>query len=236
MTNMPSQWPESVRATLATLCTELEPIGRCSVSVFGSLAQGTWRPSSDVNVAIVGERFDGAALRALGPILARAQSSRVSPILFERRELSALAVVFAVKVAHIKSHHVVILGDDPFSGLTIDRTHLRSRIEQELCNQLVRLRRTICRVAGDDGLAARVVLAAATPLLVELESVLVFLGEPPPPDRASIAALAAKRLDLDGDLLSTLARRTELTTPPHALLDQLLTTLERVVAFVRAQS
>jgi len=216
----------------------LEPY---SVVVFGSLALGTWRAAtSDINVALVLSRADAVTLRRLGPALGRARkAARVTPIIFERGELPDMADAFAVKLAHIRAHHVVIIGADPFADLRIDPEHLRVRIEQELRNQLVRLRRKISELGHDALGAARIVLAAVTPLAIELEAALALtrqrrpdegglpvltrqrrpddVGPPVQPDeneaglRATFEA-AARRFDLDAPLLMRLADLREAVT------------------------
>jgi hypothetical protein len=176
----PSHWPANARQALDTLAASLAASATCPAAlvVFGSLVTGGWREGqSNINVALVLDDASPAVLEALGPIFRRARAdSNLSPLVLELRELPRVADVFPLKFAHIKAHHHVLIGTDPFAALSIDLAALRLRAEAELRNQWIRMRQAWLLHAEDPIGAARIVQSAVKPLAVELEALLLVQG------------------------------------------------------------
>jgi hypothetical protein len=178
---IPSHWPSTARQALDTLVISLATatIQPVALVVFGSLVTGGWREGhSNINVALVLDDAGPAVLQALGPAFRRARADfNLSPLVLELRELPRVADVFPLKFAHIKAHHHVLVGTDPFAALTIDLAALRLRAEAELRNQWIRMRQAWMLHAEDPIGAARIVQAAVKPLAVELEALLLVQGK-----------------------------------------------------------
>lgn len=239
---IPAHWPARARAALESLLSAIEshlPAPEALV-VFGSLVTGGWREGiSNINLAVVLGDTGVAELRRLGPVFRAARmQAGIAPLILERGEIERAADVFPLKFAHIKAHHHVIVGSDPFADLVIDLKRLRVRTEAELRNQLIRLRQAIM-FAGDDGLAAaRVLQSAAKPFAMELEALLFVMGHPVPleADLAAVFTAATAHVpDLDRDffdVLSGIATGARVESPT-TLLGRLPEQLARAIAALR---
>lgn len=158
-----------------------------------------------------------------GPMRAGARVRLVS-----RRELERSCDVFALEIADWKARHILLAGEDPFTGLAVTPEHLRHGIEVELRGLARRTRNRL--LAGlathdrrDDVHAA--ILAGYDRFLVASYHALSLLGEVPPVEEPAIVKRIAERLKAPADpFLSHLAllRHGESREDPiaghHALL------------------
>jgi predicted nucleotidyltransferase len=133
-----------------------------SIVLFGSAAEGRLRPSSDLNVIFVLNRFDAARVEALADPVRVAQAAiRLAPMVMLRDEIPHAAAAFAVKFADIVRRHRVLHGADPFVNLPIARERLVARLTQVLMNLRLRLRAAyLTRHTFDDQLIGVIVHAA----------------------------------------------------------------------------
>lgn len=145
-------------------------------------------------------------------------------------ELADLVDVFATRVRDIQRRHEMLLGDDPWAALTVPRPALRLRIEQELRNHQLRLRRA--EVLSDGPGRVRQLVIAAGALRHDL-ALLEDLAGAPVPD--AVAAAAATRLELPVVDVRAVLRfgrgAAPDAPPPFAAAGRLL---ERAVALVNA--
>jgi predicted nucleotidyltransferase len=235
---MLSAYPPAVQTALSKLLAAIDvlELGSVAVVVFGSLAKGTYREGeSDVNIALVLDEASPGALRGLTePVRAAHHAVGMSPFVLERDEVPRLADVFPVKLADIAAHHHVLRGDDPFEGIAIDPEHLRLRVEQELRNQLLRLRRQAIFAGDDPRDRARAIYAAASSLAIELGALLDVAGvdRPEDPSPRAIFRRAAEAFDLDDATLDAIAEVKEggALGDVAALFDDLLRLVGRAVA------
>jgi predicted nucleotidyltransferase len=116
-----------------------------AVLVFGSAARGGFvADDSDVDVIVVLNSDPRARLEAIGTALDIARASaRIECMLLRVDELQASADVFPLLYDDVRDCHVMLHGHDPFAGLVIHDHHRRLRIEQELREMRMRLRRVI---------------------------------------------------------------------------------------------
>lgn len=177
--------------------------------LYGGLARGRYRgPRSNVDLAVVLDDASPERVAELTPVLMAAwRAARVDAWLVGRAEIPRLADVFPTKLLDIRDHHLVLHGEDVFADLEIDRALLRLRVEQELTNLSLRLRRTLVRLGADPASAAAYLVTTARPLAIQLAVLLRLAGRTvPSEDRsAAIFAEAARAFDLDGEALQTLA-------------------------------
>lgn len=185
--------------------------------VYGAAATDTPPPAGvERHVAVVLD--DRAPLEPLGRALRQGWlAARIEPWIVRAGELPRLADAFATRIRDIQRRHRVLVGDDPFAALRVERGPLRLRLEQELRNHQIRLRRL--RAVADASAQARALFVVASALAVELalvEEVAARLDVP-------AAALAA--------VLDYPARRTG---DVAGLLGTLEAALDRAVAVVDA--
>ncbi|HZV01851.1 MAG TPA: nucleotidyltransferase domain-containing protein, partial [Planctomycetota bacterium] len=188
--------PPEVSGALVTLCAELERLAGPNlhgVILYGGVARGRFtKGRSDVNVAVVLREASSASLAKIAPALRQAfRSMRVEPFLLTAEEVTRAADVFPTKLLDIRDHHVVLQGEDPFAGLEVEREHIRLRIEQELRNLALRLRRRFVSVWDSPDELAATLGEIAAPLSVELLALTKLAGKPLPADDSIEQTLAA---------------------------------------------
>ena len=135
-------------------------------------------------------------------------------------EILRAADVFPVFYEEIKRHHEVLFGSDPFAELKIERAHLRLRIEQELREAQIRLRRAMVDALGSSeavrGAVARKIKQVRSPL----RALLALEDKPPADDELSTVLKAAgEAFSID---VAPLLRVVEEPRPAHDTLVKLL--------------
>lgn len=201
--------PELVAEALARLTNTLGTLDDVSgLVLYGSLARGEYRPrESDVNLAVSLGRGSTETLRALHePLRAAWRAVRVEPFLVLESEVPRLADVFPVKLLDIRQHHRVLSGEDPFEHVVIEPDDLRKRIEQELRNHLLRLRRHYVSFGDNARALAPAMVRSAKTLRYELGALLHLRGEAVAWRVASVLPAAQRAFDLDADTLARLER------------------------------
>lgn len=203
---------EEVAARMAAFCGELAAAAGsnlASLVVFGGIARGRYRPErSDVNVLVVLEKAGAGELQAIGAALVGGwRAIRVEPMILTVDQIASAARAFPTKFLDIKEKHLRLAGRDVLAGLEVPRERILWRVEQELQNLSIRLRRRVAVADGDDALLARELAEIARPLAIELAWLLRMRGGAVPgEDRtAEIFRAAAQAFGLDGAALEELA-------------------------------
>lgn len=140
--------PAAVRTNLEALRTALERElgpGLVALLVFGSVARGDYRAGrSDVDLMLVLADDGRATLERIGqPLLVARYAARIEAIIMRADEIEAAADVFPLLYDDIRECNVVLAGRDPFVKLEISDRHRRLRIEQELREARIRVRRMV---------------------------------------------------------------------------------------------
>lgn len=120
--------------------------------VYGSAARGGFEEGlSDIDVIIVLRDTALPQLVALSqPLLQARFKARIEAMVLKLQEIPEASDVFPLFYDDIRSRHVVVVGSDPFASLTISDTHRRLRIEQELREARIRMRRAAVDAMGVD--------------------------------------------------------------------------------------
>jgi predicted nucleotidyltransferase len=136
---------ELERALVSALGSDL-----VSLLVFGSAVRGDFRPGhSDIELMIVLRSADPEKLSAIANPLAMARFAiRVEPMILTSAEIPRAADVFPLLYDGIRQSHSLLHGEDPFAQLSISDRHRRLRIEQELREVQIRLRRVVVDTLG----------------------------------------------------------------------------------------
>jgi predicted nucleotidyltransferase len=202
--------------------------------LFGGLSRGRYVPgSSDINVVVFLRDASAAALsRIAEPLRDAWRAKRVDPFIITPAEVPRLAITFPTKILDIQRRHVVLFGADPFTNITVDREHVRARVEQELRNLALRMRHRFVKVHDDPAALATAADDAAAPLAVNLRALLylrkVVSNDVQP--ALAIYDLAAKTFGLDSEALAATKRvhqgPHEATLTPE-LFGRLLSTVSR---------
>lgn len=226
--------PGSIRTSLDGLVDALKTALGADLSavlVFGSAARGRYRPGeSDVDVCVVLKDTSADNLKkAANPLVLARNTARIEAVVLRDDEIGRAADAFPVFYDDIKRAHVMLHGDDPFASLSIAKEHKRVRVEQELREAQIRLRRAVV-----DGLfAERPLRGAVTRKLRQLRSPLhalfELLDEPSPDEIEPLLALASKRWGLSlGALEDGHAKAEDAHAALVALLDRSIDEVDRL--------
>ena len=200
-----------------------------AVLVHGSAARGGWREGSDVDLVIVLEESTREALEASSNALQGARwAARIEAMILVKREITRAADVFPIFYDEIRRCHVVLHGDDPFKDLKIEPHHLRLRIEQELREVQIRLRRAVVDAQGANdalrGAVSRKIKQVRSPLRALLEQKKIDVED----DLPAVLKVAGKTFDIAVDAVE---RVDEDPGPAH---DTLVALLDKAIADVDA--
>lgn len=144
----------AVRKRLDELKASLEQIcGQDLVAlvVHGSAVRGGWREAtSDVDLICVLEHDSEELLAAIGPPLELARfAARIEAMILTRAEIPRSADCFPLLYGDVARTSVTLCGKNPFPGLHISDEHIRLRIEQELREVRIRMRRVATDLAAE---------------------------------------------------------------------------------------
>ena len=205
--------PPAVTAALQRYRQEIKRAAANSLTcmaLYGGIARHRYEPPrSDINVLLVLNEVTGDGLARLGPVLHSARREiRLEPFLVAQSELGRAAVMFPTKMLDICRHHIVLEGADVLAGIEVRHEDLSLRIEQELFNVSLRLRRRFLSIQQDDQAMERALLDIAVPLRVNFLALmnLAGAGVPEAERTAAVYAAAAKRFGLDPAPLERLSQ------------------------------
>lgn len=100
-----------------------------------------------------------------------------TPLLLGRDEFVRSLDAFPLEFGAILAHHRVVLGPDPFAGLTVDERDLRRACEVEVKGHLLHLRESYLEAGGDPDVLTEIVQASAPALQALLEHLARLAGE-----------------------------------------------------------
>lgn len=225
----PDQLPEPVRARLTELASTLgSQLGDNLVAllVFGSAVRGGWREgTSDVDLVLVLKDPKREALLAVANTLTVARTAfRFEAVILGVEEIPRAADVFPLFYDDIQSCHVVLAGKDPFAELAISDQFRRLRIEQELREEQIRLRRAVVDSLGAPQPLAGAVERKVKQLRGPLDALLKLRRTPATSDLLPVLLEKATEVyGIDTGALSNVRK------DPEAAHDALQKLLERMI-------
>lgn len=141
-----------------------------AILIHGSAVRGGYRANeSDVDAVVVLQNAPLSKLEAIGNACQAARyGARIEAMFLIESEISSAADAFPLFYSEIQGKHHVLVGKDPFKSIQIEKKHLRLRIEQELREIQIRLRRAVIDAMGDHrvigGVLERKIKQARSPL------------------------------------------------------------------------
>ena len=234
--------PPEIRAAVSRLVDDLARASGANLSgliLYGGLARGRYRAGkSDINLVVVLRDASTQSLGAIAPILRDAwRAHRVEPFILKSSEVPRLAEVFPTKLLDIQTHRIVLMGEDPFSGIEVSLEQMRLRVEQGLRNLALRLRRRYISIFDDPRSLAATLADAAVSLKIELGALLQLAGKDEPSESTSAAVLeaAAIAFDLDREALLQMAglrRDAEVADDLTSLYNRVTSAISRAAEIV----
>lgn len=225
--------PTAVRQRLdewtKSLTKELEG-DLVGIIVHGSAVRGEYRAGeSDVDVVVVVRDASFEKLGAISNAMQLARySARIEAMIITEQEIAGASDCFPLLYDEIKRRHTVLIGRDPFEGVEVHDTHRRLRIEQELREAQIRLRRAVTDALGAKEAIAGAVTRKVKQIRTPLHALLALKGISCDPDLPSVIEQAGKTWKID---LAPLRAAREAPEAAHATLVSLLAkTIEDVNA------
>ena len=217
--------PSGVRERLEDLSRELAAaLGDhlVGILVHGSVVRGEYRPGeSDVDVIVILDQADFAQLDAIGNAMQLARySARIEAMILTESEIAGASDAFPLLYDEIKQRHILLAGRDPFKDVEVHDTHRRLRIEQELREAQVRLRRAVTDAVGAREAIAGAVVRKVKQVRTPLHALLALKGIACPPDLPSVLAKIGEAYGVD---VAPLRVAREVPDAAHAALVMLLT-------------
>ncbi len=155
--------------------------GLCAVVAYGSAVRGGFDADrSDVDLVVVLRDTSLERLEAVSNALVLARyGGRIETMILKEGEITHSADVFPILYADIRERHAVLYsqdGRDPFAALEISPNHLRLRIEQELREAKIRLRRAVVDGLGTDEALGRALARKVRQVRSPLRALLLLKG------------------------------------------------------------
>jgi predicted nucleotidyltransferase len=191
-----------------------------SVVLYGSAAEGRLRASSDINLLLMLSAFAREKAEAVRDQASLAGSAvRLRVMFLLESELAAAGEMFAQKFSDIIRRHRVLLGPDPFTGLSVPRSAVLWRLRQVLLNLTLRLRQAYVDYGTAPERITAAIADAAGPLRSCAATIAALEDKPAVHPKEALAAFAAALGEPGWDeVLSRVskARERELLTPAVA--------------------
>ena len=193
--------PPTIQAAVEQLITALTSAfgpELKAIVAYGSSARGEYRPGeSDVDLLVILGDDALPSLEAVGGALKLARfSARIGVILMLERETAQAADVFPLMYGDIAEEGVALLGENPFIGLQLSQAHIRLRVEQELRDARIRLRRIMAESQGESALLQATVERKLKQLRSPFRAALKLFSVPPPKALPAVIEVLATRYDL----------------------------------------
>ncbi len=174
-----------------------------SVLLYGSGTGSDFVPGkSNVNLLVVLKQVSLPNLKKILKLVARWRRKKIAaPLVLTREHILRSTDTFPVEFLDIKENHILLHGDDIFSGLEVPDGNLRLQCEEQLKGNLIRMRGAYLEV----GLRRRGIEALLCDSLAGLipvfRNLLRLKGKEPPVCKEAILEDLATEFGVDGKLL-----------------------------------
>ncbi len=192
------------------------------VLVHGSVVRGEYRPGeSDVGVVIVLDKAEFGDLDSISSALQTARyAARIEATIITEREIAGASDAFPLRYDDIKQRHILLVGRDPFASVEVHDRHRRLRIEQELREAQIRLRRAVTDAFGAREAIGGAVARKIKQVRLPLHALLALKGIACAADLWSVVTKIGETYGVD---IEPLRAARESPDAAHATLVALLT-------------
>jgi predicted nucleotidyltransferase len=223
--------PPPVQAALDELLGALKGVfadDLACVMLHGSAARGDYQEGeSDVDLIIVLRDDNPEKLEAIGGPLQLARfSARIEGILLLSSEIEGASDVFPLMYRDVADEGVALVGENPFKGISPSKEHVRLRVEQELREARMRLRRSVAEARGEAPVLRKVLEQKYKQLRSPLRAMLRSFDAEAPNQLPALYAAVCKRYDVDPKPLEARAK------DPRAAVVALSKVLDKALAEV----
>jgi predicted nucleotidyltransferase len=193
-----------------------------SILVHGSVVRGEYRPGeSDVDVIVVLARAGFTQLDSIGNAVQLARyAARIEAMILIESEIAGASDAFPLLYDEVKQHNILLAGRDPFALVLVHDAYRRLRIEQELRDAQIRLRRAVTDAFGAREAIGGAVMRKVKQVRAPLHALLKLKGIASTPDLATVLAQVGETYGVD---IASLRTARETPGAAHAALVDLLT-------------
>jgi predicted nucleotidyltransferase len=226
--------PPATHGPLAALKDDLAKVEGANLAalvVYGSAVRGGYVPGdSDIDVVVVLHDTSLPHLLAIAEPLRRARfSGRVEAMILKRANVARASDVFPLLYDDLRQRNAVLSGTNPFADLEISDAHRRLRIEQELCEARIRMRRAVVDAMGSEANIAGAVARKVKQIRSPLHALLLLKGLEADDRLEPVFAAAGKTYGIDTSALLRVASSPEAAhTALRALLDAAIEDVDRL--------
>jgi predicted nucleotidyltransferase len=202
-----------------------------SLVVYGSAVRGGYEAAqSDIDVIVVLNDTGLPRLRAIsGPLVLARFQARVEAMVLKRDNIASAADVFPLLYDDVRQRHVVLSGEDPFLDLVIEDTHRRLRIEQELREARIRMRRAVVDALGAEASLSGALLRKVKQIRGPLHALLLLKGTACDDRLEAVLEATGKAYDIDTrPLLRVVAAPDVAHAAFRAVLDAAIQDVDRL--------
>lgn len=189
-----------------------------SIVLYGGVAKLDYNiGKSNVNMLFIFETVDLNTLDSITLLFQKAISEfRLTPFILTESEVQPSSDVFAIKLFDIKQHHVLIAGEDFLKDLEFNESHLKFLAEQELRNQLARMKFFYIQNFNLSEVLYRRIQTGFTSLIINANIFLYLKQKTYYPTRAEIIDHLLKEPEMDSAALKKLLSVKESSIVPNS--------------------
>lgn len=226
--------PQTVQARITEWANSLvTALGNDLVSIMltGGVARGDYSiGESDVNALIVLRDASFEKLDAISSAMQAARyGARVEPTILTEEELPGVCDAFPLLYDEIVRWNIILVGEDPFASAVVHDTYRRLRIEQELREAQIWLRRVVTDALGAREAIGGAVMRKIRQVRRPLCALLNLKGIGCKEDIANVLACAGKTYRVD---VAPLASPRDQPEAAHAALTKILAAAIRDVTAI----
>jgi predicted nucleotidyltransferase len=210
-----------------------------SVVLYGSAVSGHHHKDySDFNLLLILKRFDTEACKTMSKALKDwVKDGNPIPLTFTDEELRRSDDVFPIELLDMQDHRRILHGDDPLASFKPAGQNLRLELERDLRSNLLKLRQAFWFASNEPKKIRELMIQASSTFLVLFRSALRLLNVSPLPPKPEVAMTLSKHISFDPAVFAYIERlkskdKTALKEPPEPRMEQLLSSVEKVVEAV----
>ena len=188
--------------------------------LYGSAARHPRANAAMNTLLIVRDRraLEGDVFAKLAdPVRRWVGAGHAPPLVMTDQEWRESADAFPIEYEDIREAHRLLAGRDPWSGITVQREHMRRQLEHELMGKLMHLRQSYAAYWNDRKRLSDVVRETRSSFLALLRAALRLAGRTVPAAPDDLVRDAARLIGFSSEL-----------TEPAAYLDAVTRTAEYV--------
>lgn len=170
-----------------------------SVILYGSAVGFDFsKKFSDYNIIVVLKDCSPVELAKSQKIIRKwLRKGNPPPLFFDPEHVKTSLDVFPLEFIDIGNRHTVLLGDDPFSQITVDLKNLRHQCEFELKGKILHLRSFYSAEGNSPKQVAKIMIASFPTFVAVFRGILTLLEIKPPLEHRPLIEELAKHIDFN---------------------------------------